>query len=134
MPPVEPLGDVCGIWVFGASGSGKTRAVLGAYPTAFIKPRNTWWDGYQEEEVVLIDDIDKFDVALGGKLKHWADFCPFIGEFKGGSRRIRPRLVIVTSQYVIGDIWKDDETKEALKRRFRLIDKLPGVDIVFEDQ
>lgn len=132
MPAVEPLQSVCGIWLFGESGVGKTRAVLGAYPTAFIKPRNQWWDGYQEEEVVCIDDVDKFDVSLGGRLKHWGDFAPFIGEFKGGSRRIRPRLVIVTSQYVIGDIWKDRETIEALGRRFKLIEKLAGIDVVLE--
>jgi len=132
MPPVEPLVSVCGLWIFGESGAGKTRAVLREFPTAFIKPRNNWWDGYQEEEVVLIDDIDKFDVALGGKLKHWGDFAPFIAEIKGGSRRIRPRLVIVTSQYVIGDIWKDRETQEALGRRFKLIEKLANVDVVLE--
>lgn len=126
MPAIQPLGDVCGIWLFGESGSGKTRAALAAYPDAYIKPRNNWWDGYQDEEVIIVDDVDKYDVALGGKLKHWADFAPFIAEIKGGSRKIRPRLIIVTSQYVIGDIWKDRETKEALGRRFRLETKEPG--------
>lgn len=126
MPAIRPLGDVCGIWLFGESGSGKTRAALAAYPDAYIKPRNNWWDGYQDEEVVIVDDVDKYDVALGGKLKHWADFAPFIAEIKGGSRKIRPRLIIVTSQYVIGDIWKDRETKEALGRRFRIENKEPG--------
>lgn len=133
MPRIEPLADVCGIWIFGESGAGKTRTVLAKYPDAYIKPRNNWWDGYQEEEVVVVDDVDKFDVALGGKLKHWGDFAPFIAEIKGGSRKIRPRLVIVTSQYTIGDIWKDRETQDALARRFRLVEKRVGVNLAIND-
>lgn len=130
MPSVKPLERVCGIWIFGLSGSGKTRSALAQYPEAYIKPRNQWWDGYQSEPVVLIDDIDKFDVALGGKLKHWSDFAPFIGEMKGASRRIRPSKVIITSQYRIEDIWQDEETRDALKRRFKVIEKLYGQDII----
>jgi len=131
MPPVEPLESTCGIWITGLSGCGKTRSVLRAYPSCYIKPRNLWWDGYQSEPVVLIDDMDKFDRALGGKLKHWADFAPYIGEFKGvGSRRIRPSKLIVTSQYKIEDIWDDEETLSALLRRFVVIEKVQGQDII----
>jgi len=132
MPRIEPIGGVCGLWLFGKSGAGKTLSVSRQYPDAFPKPRNIWWDGYQEEEVVTVDDVDKYDVALGGKLKHWADFAPFIAEIKGGSRKIRPRLVIVTSQYRIEDIWQDAETREALNRRFKFLEKLEGQDVVLE--
>jgi len=130
MPAVRALERVCGLWIYGDSGSGKTRSVLASYPQAYIKPRNNWWDGYQSEDVVLLDDVDKFDRALGGKLKHWADFAPFIAEIKGGSRRIRPILLIVTSQYRIEDIWDDSETLAALNRRFKVIEKKLGQDII----
>jgi len=131
MPSVVPLESTCGIWIYGLSGCGKTRSVLRAFPTCYIKPRNNWWDGYQSEPVVCVDDMDKFDRALGGKLKHWADFAPFIGEFKGvGSRRIRPSKLIVTSQYKIEDIWEDEETRDALLRRFIVIEKVEGQDII----
>jgi len=132
MPRVAPLETVCGVWVFGQSGCGKTRSVISKYPDAYLKPRNIWWDGYQEEEIVLLDDVDKYDVKLGGLLKHWADFAPFIAECKGGSRRIRPKRLIVTSQYCIGDIWTDQETREALGRRFQCIVKLEGQEIDWE--
>lgn len=130
MPKVAPLPSVCGIWIYGLSGSGKTRAVLSLYPDCYIKPRNVWWDGYQSEEVVLVDDMDVFDKALGGKLKHWADFSPFIGETKGSSSRIRPFKLIVTSQYRISEIWEDEQTREALGRRFTVFEKKKGIDLV----
>lgn len=130
MPRPVCLTTTCGIWLFGESGSGKTRTVLNSYPEAYIKPRNNWWDGYQEEKVVLLDDVDKYDVALGGKLKHWADFCPFIAECKGASMRIRPEKLIVTSQYRIEDIWNDSETREALNRRFKFIKKDKNINII----
>jgi hypothetical protein len=130
MPAVERLEGVCGLWVYGRSGCGKTRAVLDAYPECYPKPRNQWWDGYQREPVVLLDDVDKFDVRLGGQLKHWADAAPFIGEVKGGSVKIRPSKLIVTSQYKIEDIWEDAETREALLRRFQVVEKITGQDII----
>jgi len=133
MERINPLESTCGIWIVGDSGSGKTRGVYAKYPNAFVKPCTKWWDGYQDEPVVVVDDLDKYHVALGGDIKHWGDFMPFIGEFKGGSRRIRPQTLIVTSQYTIGDIWKDQETQEALGRRFKLVEKRIGVDINWDE-
>jgi len=126
MPAVEPLTGPCGTWIFGLSGAGKTRGVLDAYPDAYPKPRTQWWDGYQGERVVLLDDVDRFDVKLGGLLKHWADCYPFIGEQKGGAKKIRPTRLFVTSQYRIEDIWEDAETRDALSRRFNVIEKRVG--------
>lgn len=130
MPAVERLGGPCGLWIFGLAGCGKTRAVLDQIPNAFPKPRNQWWDGYQREEVVLVDDVDKFDVKLGGRFKHWADAYPFIGEVKGGSIKIRPKQLIVTSQYRIEEIWTDEETRDALLRRFIIVEKIIGQEII----
>jgi len=130
MQKVPHLDGVCGVWIHGASGSGKTRAVLGLYPDCYIKPRNLWWDGYAGEDVVLVDDVDVFDKALGGKFKHWADYPAFIGEAKGTSVRIRPKKVIITSQYTIQQIWEDPETRDALGRRFTVFKKELGLELV----
>lgn len=134
MPRVAHLPDVCGIWIYGRSGSGKTHAATTRFPDAFIKPRNIWWDGYSREETVILDDVDKYDVALGGKLKHWADRYAFIGEAKGGGGRFRPARLIVTSQYTIEQIWPDVETQEALRRRFKVVEKLVEIDLIWPDQ
>jgi len=129
MPPVERLPGPCGLWIWGAAGSGKTRSVLDTYPDAYPKPRSQWWDGYQGQPIVYVDDIDIYDVKLGGSLKLWADAYPFIGEIKGGSQKIRPTRLIVTSQYRIEEIWTDRETREALLRRFVVVKKILGEEI-----
>jgi len=130
MQRVAPGEDVCGIWIHGESGSGKTRAVYAAYPELYQKACSKWWDGYQGEDIVLVDDIDIYSVALGGHIKHWADFAPFIAERKGAASRIRPKKFFVTSQYKIEEIWTDVQTQAALGRRFTVIEKIRGQAII----
>ena len=130
MPDMQRLDSTCGTWIYGEAGTGKTRSVLDQFPDAFPKPRNQWWDGYQRQDVVLVDDVDKYDVRLGGHFKHWADAYPFIAEIKGGSQKLRPKRLIVTSQYRIEDIWEDPETRVALLRRFVVIQKEIGQNII----
>lgn len=115
---------VSGVWVQGPSGCGKSswvRKLLGEN-LFYNKMRNKWWDGYRREEYVICDDIDKYDVALGGVVKDWTDRYAFTAEAKGGAMSIRPKLVFFTSQYRIQDIWVDSETQAALLRRCYVID------------
>lgn len=120
MPGLEPLPVLDNEWVYGPTGTGKTRTALALHPGAYLKPANKWWDGYAGEEVVIIDDFDKYHKSLGYELKIWGDHNPFIAETKGGAMKIRPRKIIITSNYCPGDIWEDPQTVLPICRRFTL--------------
>lgn len=57
---------------------------------------------------------------MGEKLKVWADRYPFVAEIKCDSTMLRPKKVIVTSNYHPSEIWPDKSTLEPLLRRFKL--------------
>ena len=110
------------IWIYGSSGSGKSRYVRDNHAEFYSKPMSKWWDGYNQEDVVVLDDFDpthgKF---LGYFLKIWSDHYAFNAEVKGGMLKIRPKIVIVTSQYQIEDCFEEAETIQAIKRRFKCL-------------
>lgn len=119
--PVADRPDLENVWLCGASGCGKSRWVRENYPVFYSKPMNKWWDGYDHEEVVVLDDFDPSHAPyLAYYLKIWADYYSFNAEVKGGMMKIRPKTLIVTSQYSIDDCFQTPQDRIAISRRFRV--------------
>lgn len=110
-----------GYWVYGQPGTSKDSNVLKLKP--FVKSHNKWWDGYDGQPYVLISDVDHSTAKwIGHFLKIWMDMHPFNAEVKGGVVTIRPQRVYVTSNYMITELFSEDENLcNALKRRCHVI-------------
>jgi hypothetical protein len=109
------------LWLCGGTGTGKSYAARTQYPKAYLKMCNKWWDEYNGQNVALIEDFDKHHTVLIHHMKIWADRYPFLAEVKGSAKRIRPRVIVVTSNYRPEDIWSDEGDLGPILRRFRVI-------------
>lgn len=83
---------------------------------------NELWEGYANQETVVLEDIDNYHVKMGYHLKIWADRYSFRGRVLYSSIVLRPKKIVVTSQYHPRDIWTDEKTVAAICDRFNIIE------------
>ncbi|QNG41143.1 replication-associated protein [Antarctic virus 4_I_KPSTAsw009Ad] len=116
------LETLCHEWWYGGTGTGKSRKLWQDHPDHFQKQLNKWWDGYNRQEVVAIEEWSPKNECTASQLKIWGDRYPFPGQIKNGTLHgIRPAKVIVTSNYTIEECFPRSEDYEPLKRRFKQI-------------
>lgn len=117
MPHVPNLNVVDNLWIYGEPRSGKSFEARRRFPDFYSKGYHKWWDMYQGESTIIIDDWELPIVSSGGRTTHeplahllkiWADAYEFPAEVKGGAIRIRPQHVVVTSNYTIDDVFGYD--------------------------
>jgi len=114
------LKEPCGEWIFGETGIGKSFTARKENPDAYIKPMNKWWDHYNNEAVVIIEDMSpNYGQSMEYFMKIWPDCYAFPAEIKNHIVSIRPTKIVVTSQYHPKDIWTG-EALDAILRRFKL--------------
>lgn len=112
-----------GWWYYGKTRTGKTHAAIHEFPQAYRKcAANKWWDSYDGQENVIIDDFDKTHAWQGYHLKIWADKYAFQAEVKGGAHYVRPKKICVTSNWSPSEIWGDTpQVLEPLLQRFHVV-------------
>lgn len=116
-------GDLENEWWVGPTGTGKSRRLWNLYPDHFSKSLNKWWDGYADEEIVAIEEMNP-DAGkwMGSFLKIWADRYPFSPEVKGSTiKKIRPKKIIVLSNYTPDECFPNDQDLLPIKRRFKVV-------------
>lgn len=129
----EGLEDSSGLnkWYWGETGTGKSRAARELCGDLYVKGIGKWWDGYRGQHFVLIEDLDRRDKDTVRELKLWCDRYPCRVEYKGGSMMVRPKCVIVTSNYHPNEIWEHLQDREPIMRRFEVTEfkKIAGAKV-----
>lgn len=95
-PPTERPLEV--IYCYGLPGTGKSRwaASLGGADSVYWKPKSKWWDGYESQSIVVLDDWDQTWFSWT-ELLRILDRYPLWLEIKGGSIPARWTKVIITT-------------------------------------
>lgn len=91
------------IWRYGAAGVGKTRKPIENHKSYFIKDGTMWWDRYEQQEAIIVDDFD-------GKWPYrdflrFLDRYPYQGQFKGGYVAVNSPFVYITCEHPPEFFW-----------------------------
>lgn len=115
------LDEPCGVWLYGATGRGKSHYVWSNYPDAYSIPPGSKWNGYAGQDVVFLDNCSVPSLRRRYlKLKQWAGRLPF--KAYGKNMRvtwIRPRLFFVASVESIDVVFKDKVKRRVMHKYFR---------------
>lgn len=101
-------------WIWGAAGTGKTRYAWEQPGSKYIKDGTSWWDGYQNESCIIVDDFD-------GKWPYrdflrFLDRYPYQGQVKGGYVKINSDYIIITCEHPPEYFWSDNELAQVTRR------------------
>jgi len=117
------------IWIYGPTGTGKTRAVIWKEKDLWISGKNLeWWPGYENQEATLFDDFRK-DFCTYHELLRILDRTPYTVAIKGGHRILNSKRMYITSCYAPEDMY---ETREDIQQLLRRITKVIRVTDTFE--
>lgn len=109
-------------WIYGASEVGKSKGVRAKFKNVYAKNKTEWWDHYRHE-VVLVEDINPMDAEhiryLERYFLDWADHYVFNAQVKGGTIKIRPPIICVTSNYSLDEVLDLDNKPPDIAHRWR---------------
>lgn len=100
-------------WIWGGTGVGKTRMATerGSF---YMKDGSKWWDGYEQQERIVIDDFDGSWPFRD--LLRLLDRYPYQGQTKGGYVKINSPSIIITCEYPPEKFWNGTDLKQVKRR------------------
>lgn len=101
-------------WLWGGTGVGKTSYAFNHHEKIYIKDGTMWWDGYQQQEAIVIDDFDgKWPYRDFLRL---LDRYPYQGQIKGGYTKINSGYIYITCEYPPSHFWTGSELAQVVRR------------------
>lgn len=85
------------VWLWGMAGTGKTRRACDC-DSVYIKDNTQWWDGYEFQRRIVIDDFDKGCWPFRDLLR-LLDRYPYQGQTKGGYIKINSPEIYITCEW-----------------------------------
>lgn len=103
-------------WRWGLAGTGKTRWVIQKHGAnnVYIKDGTSWWDGYSQQDVILIDDFDN-NIPYRTLLRI-LDRYRYQGQVKGGYVNINSPFIFITCEHPPSYYWRDNELDQVMRR------------------
>lgn len=95
----EKWRDVHVTWLWGKSGTGKTRRVMEMDDVYKLDGTMKWWDGYQGESILLLDDVDDSDFFNRRFMLNILDGYRLRLEIKGSFTFAKWTAVFITSNW-----------------------------------
>lgn len=116
----------CDVRVFwGRTGTGKTRKVFESHDRdiIYVHPGESWFNGYEGQEVALFDDFNGSEFKLAYFLK-LLDRYPMKVPIKGAYVQWAPKIIYVTSNKDPVDWYRNalPEHRDAMFRRIKTIE------------
>lgn len=110
-------------WFWGPTGTGKTRYARELLPDAWMSLKNLkWWEGYDAQEGVIVDDFRK-DFCTFHELLRILDRYEYRVETKGGSRQLLAKYIIFTCPSHPVDLY-NGRSEEDINQLLRRIDEI----------
>lgn len=109
-------------WFYGRTGTGKSMRAQEMAPDAYWKNNSSWWDGYDGQEDVIIDDY-RCDFCKFSELLRLFDRYPLQLQVKGGTVQFRSKRIFVTAPYHPSVMWST-RTEEDLGQLLRRIENI----------
>lgn len=101
------------VWLWGSTGVGKTREAMSSL-SVYMKDGTQWWDGYDQQERIVIDDFDgKWPFRDFLRL---LDRYPYQGQTKGGYVKINSKEIYITAEFPPSNFWSGSQLAQVNRR------------------
>lgn len=128
-----------GVWIYGEPSTGKSffvrqwcrnytnffvptdETTVGNSNNLYDKAQNKWFDGYANQDYILLDDFDPMGECLKHLFKRWFDCYKVTGEIKGSHVQLRHLLFYITSNWHPNDVFTDPKYLKAITQRCQII-------------